>query len=79
MIILRYLEGLITTPKEKVWVFDKCEDFPVWDETKLDYVFSSQPKRISAKEARELIKKHNLNCVCSNKYGEIYVEHESKD
>ena len=73
MIILKYLECLITSPKEKMWVWDKCDELPWWDEGKKEYVFKKKPKRIDAKEAKELIKEHGLKCVCSNEYGRIYA------
>lgn len=73
MIVLRYLEGLITAPNDKKWVYDKCEEWPIWSDIKQDYVFKKAPKRIDAREAKELIKEHDLKCVCNNEYGRIYA------
>ena len=73
MIILKYLENLITNPKDAYWVYDMCEDFPKWDIVKQDYVFEKNPKRISPQKAREMIKEHGLTCVCNNEHGRIYA------
>lgn len=73
MIILKYLEYLITNPKEAYWVYDLCNEFPTWNEVKQDYVFKKKPKRISAQKAREIIKENGLTCVCNNEYGRIYA------
>ena len=72
MIILKYLEYLITTPKDAIWVYDRCEDFPKWDMLKQEYVFDKTPKRITAQKAREIIKEHGLTCVCNNEHGRIW-------
>lgn len=73
MIILKYLEYLITTPKDAIWVYDICEDLPKWDMLKQGYIFEKKPKRITAQKARELIKEHGLTCVCNNEHGRIYA------
>lgn len=73
MIILKYLEYLITTPKDAIWVYDMCEDFPKWDMLKQEYVFEKKPQRITAQKAKELIKEHGLTCVCNNEHGRIYA------
>jgi hypothetical protein len=73
MIILKYKEWVITNPKDAIWVYDCCEELPKWDETKHDYVFKRQPKRIDAQKAREIISKEGLKCVCKNEHGRIYA------
>ena len=73
MIILKYLEYLITTPKDAIWVYDRCEEMPKWDMLKQDYIFEKKPQRISAQKAREIIKEHGLTCVCNNEHGRIYA------
>jgi hypothetical protein len=76
MIILKYLEYLITNPKDAIWVYDRCDELPKWDEAKQDYVFKRPPKRIDPREAKELIKEHGLKCVHKTKEGEkVYAEY----
>lgn len=72
-IILKYKESLIISPEEAFWVYDLCEGFPTWDETKQEYVFKRSPKRISAKKAKEIIKLEGLHCVANNEHGRIYA------
>lgn len=80
MIVHQYKEWLLSAPKEAYWVWDTYDEFPTWSEKKQDYVFKKEPKRISAKEAKELIKKHNLVMVYSDDDGTIYTkEDESKN
>ena len=73
MVILRYLESLITNPNDAVWVYDVCSEMPVWDEEEQDYVFKKTPKRVDPREAKSLIKEHGLKCVCDNEHGRIYI------
>ena len=80
MIVHKYKEWLISKPKEAYWVWDTYKEFPTWNERKQDYVFKKEPKRISAKEAKELIKKHGLVKVYSDEDGTIYTKQdESKN
>lgn len=72
MVILRYREFLKILPNEAYWVYDVCEELPEWDVVKQEYIFRKKPKRISAQEAKKLIKEHGLVCVCNNEYGRIY-------
>ena len=72
MVILRYKEWLTINPKESMWVYDVCPEMPEWDAKKQDYV-CTKAKRISPREAKELIQKHGLVCVISNEYGKIYA------
>ena len=73
MIILKYLEYLITTPNSAMWVYDRCEALPTWCPKKQDYVFTRKPKRIDPREAKELIEKHELKCVYKDDNGVIYA------
>jgi hypothetical protein len=73
MVILKYLEWLITKPNETFWVYDLCKEMPTWDEKKQEYVFKKEPKRIDAQKAREIISKEGLKCVCKNEHGRIYA------
>lgn len=73
MVILKYKESLITSPRDAYWVYDVCAELPEWSEVTQDYIFRRKPKRVSAKEAKELIKEHGLVCVCNNEFGKIYL------
>lgn len=72
MIVLKIKEWLITDKKEKLFVYEVIDDWPEWDDKKQDYVFKKKPKRISAREAREIIRDNGLHCVCQNEEGKIY-------
>lgn len=72
MVILRFLESLITMPNDAMWVYEMCEEMPEWDVVKQEYIFRKKPKRIDAQTAKKLIKEHGLVCVCNNEYGRIY-------
>lgn len=71
-VVLKYLEYLEVSPLETYWVYDLCPEMPHWDEEKKDYVCSKKIKRVEAREAREVIKKEGLKCVCNNEHGRIY-------
>lgn len=53
-------------------MYEVIDDWPEWDDKKQDYVFEKKPKRISAREAREIIRDNGLRCVCQNEEGKIY-------
>lgn len=72
-IIIKYKEWLITAPKDAYWVYDLCDDFPIWDEKKQDYVFKKTPKRISPQQAKEIIRKKRLKCISNDEHGRIYA------
>lgn len=72
MVILKYLESLIVSPKEKYWTYELLPNMPTWDKKKKEYVCKGKTKVISANEAQKLIKENGLTCVCNNKYGKIY-------
>lgn len=72
MVILFYLESLIVSPKEKYWTYELLPEMPHWDDKKKNYVCKGRSKKITLQEAKELIRRHNLMCVCDNKYGKIY-------
>lgn len=73
MYILKYKEQLILNQGDARWVYDLCNELPEWDALKKDYIFKKEPKRIDPREAKELIKKHDLKCVCNNEYGRVYA------
>lgn len=72
-VVLKYREWLAVMPSEAYWVYDLCSEMPHWDEKKQDYVSKKKPQRITAQEARQIIKKHGLSCVCNNEHGRIYA------
>lgn len=71
MVILKYKEHLLTSPKEAMWVYDLCPQMPEWDEKAKDYVCKKE-KRIDAVDARRIIKENGLKCVHSDENGKIY-------
>lgn len=73
MIVLKIKEWLITQPQQKLFVYEVIDAFPKWDDEKQDYVFKKKPKRITAQEAREIIRDNGLHCVCQNEEGKIYA------
>lgn len=77
MVILKYTEGLISTKGDLRWVYDVCTEMPQWSLVQQDFIFKRKPKRVSAQEARRLIKENNLICVCDNEYGKIYTSNDS--
>lgn len=54
-------------------MYEVIDAFPKWDDEKQDYVFKKKPKRITAQEAREIIRDNGLHCVCQNEEGKIYA------
>jgi hypothetical protein len=72
-IIIKYKEWLITAPKDAYWVYDLCNEFPTWDESKQDYVFKKPPKRIDAQTAKQIIKDNSLKCVHNDEDGRVYA------
>lgn len=72
MVVLVFLEWLKTDPTVSEWVYEVCDEMPIWDVVKRDYVFKHRPKRITADKAKEIIEEHGLKCVCNNKHGRIY-------
>lgn len=73
MVILKYKEWLLVAPKEKMWTYELCQEMPVWDEKKQDYLTRRKPRTLDPREAKKLIEEHSLKCVHKNKYGEIYI------
>lgn len=71
-IILKYKEFLLTNPKEAMWVYDYCPKMPEWNDKIQDYE-CKKAKRISPREAKEIIKEEGLVCVCSSEHGKIYL------
>ena len=67
MVVLRLREWLVVSPDECFWVYDMCEEMPKWDIVKQDYIFEKKPKRITAQNAKEIIKlqmtKHKSNKI----------------
>ena len=80
MYILKYKEWLLLSREEARWVYDVCDELPVWSDTKKDYVFKKEPKRIDPREAKKLIKEHSLKCIHETEEGEkIYAKYESEN
>ena len=76
MWILAYKEWLLSMENDARWVYDRCDELPEWDESKQEYIFKKQPKRIDPREAKELIKEHGLKCIHKTKEGEkVYAEY----
>ena len=74
MIVLKYKEWLNIPDSDCIWVYDRCEELPTWNEEIQDYIFKKKPKRIDAREAKQLIKEHGLKCVHETEEGEkIYA------
>lgn len=70
--ILKYKEWGIFAPSEARWVYDLIKEEPEWSEKIKDYIFKKRPKRIDPRDAKKIIKEHDLKCVCKNEYGMIY-------
>lgn len=80
MFILKYKEWLLSMENDAVWVYDLCKELPRWSRTKKDYIFSREPKRIDAREAKKIIEECGLVCVYTDEEGQkIYAKNESKD